>query len=288
MTIKHIPPYLLSFLLFLSLCVLDYLVYGREVPLTKWDNIFWFALNIIILVIILSIVYNTYKNNEMTIWKHILFGLTGLLLISLIFIDYKIMGVLTDTAANGKNILKDNIIALAGLNLAVLTAILGIFGIIYQLKSNNAWNQRHTALTQVRDRQKYDEALSVLNKRMNYLQQKKELSYIEEIRPLIFENHTEANNNTFTENGNEIRKSIIDVLNYYEYLAIGIKTNLFAEEVVKISLKAHLIKAYTVFYDYIKHMRAKNGKDVCKELEELVLEWNKEDKPRYKKWGATS
>ncbi len=152
----------------------------------------------------------------------------------------------------------------------------------YQLKANHEWNRRHSAMVEAeKNRDKYVKAVKELNKNLNYREQEDSYS-LKEIHRYLCNNENYTENPPITDDGKKIKHNIFVILNYYEYLAVGIKNQVFDEKTIKELVKGSLIKANTLFGAYIAHLRKKHTKNKNQfiEMEKLAARWNK--KPWYK------
>lgn len=61
-----------------------------------------------------------------------------------------------------------------------------------------------------------------------------------------------------TENGELIRSELISLINLFEEFAVGIKTETIDENIAKSLYRAPIIKTYTFFKEYIKHLTEKH------------------------------
>lgn len=161
---------------------------------------------------------------------------------------------------------------------ALSIAILGIFVTFYQLKANHEWNRRHVAMIEAdRSRDKYTAAVKELNSSLDYREREDSYS-LKEIHGFICENDDHTKNPDLTEDGKAIKHNIFVILNYYEYLAVGIKNKVFDEKTIKQLLKGALIKANKLFGEYAQHVRDKHNKKNKKqfiEMKKLAEKWEK-------------
>jgi len=151
----------------------------------------------------------------------------------------------------------------------------------YQLKANHEWNRRHSAMVEAeKSRDKYVKAVKELNKSLNYREQEDSYS-LKEIHRYLCDNEKHTENPPITDNGKKIKHNIFVILNYYEYLAVGIKNQVFDEKTIRELIKGSLIKSNTLFGEYIKHLREKHTKNKNQfiEMENLAIKWQK--KPWY-------
>ena len=183
---------------------------------------------------------------------------------------------------------KTQIIALITASITLLAAGMAAIAIIYQLKANNEWDLRNTALVEVYKREAFSKALKTLEKHIHYTNLREPISEEEIHKWLCEDENCTGEFLTLTNNGLKIRKSIMVILNYYEYLAIGIKSNIFDEEVVKEMIQGSLINAYTVFSIYIEHQRKRHERTKAFiELEILAKKWISESSPKQHKREST-
>ncbi len=94
---------------------------------------------------------------------------------------------------------------------------------------------------------------------ISYIDKGKEIP-IEEILKVIKENP-------------KISTEIIKYLNYHQVISLGIKKNLYDEELVRLSRKISFLQTYTEFKNFIKYRRSISNKNAWKEYEELVELW---------------
>lgn len=70
--------------------------------------------------------------------------------------------------------------------------------------------------------------------------------------------------------GHGIKQNIITVLETYEYIAAGVNSAMFDENIVLRLMKNPLIRTYEIFQPYIKHLRDDHDRpNAFKELEEF-------------------
>lgn len=170
---------------------------------------------------------------------------------------------------------KASTISLISALIALFAAISAVLGLVYQLKSNNEWNKRQYALSQVTNNTIYSNAIQHLNKNISYASIKDPIT-LEAIHQYICgnKNWTPGKPMNLTSDGSEIRDNILRVLNYYETIAIGIKNDIYDENVIKRLLKGNLLKAYHIFSTYIEHRRKDHeAPKAYIDLESLVNEW---------------
>jgi hypothetical protein len=110
---------------------------------------------------------------------------------------------------------------------------------------------------------------------------------VEEIKKLLFED--DGNNNykgkgtkdepyKFSDNGRHIHSHIIEILNNFETLAIGILNNIYDETVMKEYFDNIVKTNYIVYRNHITYLRSEsilNDKKYCENFEWLYSEWNK-------------
>ena len=137
-------------------------------------------------------------------------------------------------------------------------------GIAYiQLKANHDWNRRQLALIEMKkNRAKYRKALKIIDKHLDY--NRREESYtLKKITKAIKKNKTK-----------KLYNSIIIILDYFEYLSLGISQKVFDEEVIKASTETSFIKVHKMFKAYIQNLReTRNANKLYFELEKICTKW---------------
>ncbi len=149
-----------------------------------------------------------------------------------------------------------------------------------QLSENHEWNRRQLALTEIMsNRYNLNESIRALNESINFREQQGSYS-LEEIHNALCDEKDHEKHPDLTIKGKEIKHHIFAILNYYEYLAVGIKNSVFAEKITKDSVKGALKKANKVFGEYITHLRTSKhtgNEKLFIELETLAKEWTREE-----------
>ena len=91
--------------------------------------------------------------------------------------------------------------------------------------------------------------------------------------------------------GGITRQAIIDLLSGYEYLAVGIKHQVFDEKIIKDFSRGGIIKAYHVFKDYIEHynleMAPERDGRIWENLVAMAGTFDSEDRPEIPKREKT-
>ncbi len=163
-----------------------------------------------------------------------------------------------------------------------------MFG-IHQLKANQDWNRRSTALLEIeKNSPKYFKALrSLMYDRTELkLENRKEAYSADEIHKFICEIDTNghfqikpetSNIYILTNEGINIRNEIFEILNFFEYISTGVNNGIMDEQVVKDLQYNSMVKFWMLFGDYIKHYRKKhtNGKQTMVQFEMLITKWKK-------------
>lgn len=177
-------------------------------------------------------------------------------------------------------------LTIISISILIITALIAF----YQLKANHEWNRRHSALSQmIQLRPILSRSIIFLNKNISYTELNNTLS-LNEIHHTLCDGDDHTKNPDITEQGKQIKHHIFIILNHYEFLAIGVKNNVYDECLIKNSIRGSLIKAYNVFCQYIEHLRTEkhsNNKNLFIELERLANKWKDEGKKRSKKRGQT-
>lgn len=187
------------------------------------------------------------------------------------------------------NLDKSEIISLTSASIALVAAVLASMAVVYQLKANNGWNLRHTALIGVYDRQDFSSAVTILKKNIKYTNISEPIS-VEQIHLYICNNgNCRGELLDLSKEGLKTSDSIFTILNYYEYLAIGIKSNIMDEEVIKSMVKGSLLNAYRVFSLYIEHLRSDrhNKLNIYIDMEKLAKKWLREDNEDFEQREST-
>lgn len=164
--------------------------------------------------------------------------------------------------------------------ISVVAIIISFFVAKKQLEANHEWNRRQAALTEMfKNRESASNAVVALNSSINYREQKDAYS-LKDIHKALCDNENHEENPMLTENGKIIKHNIFIILNYYEYLAIGIENKVFDEDVIKDSVKGAVIKAQKLFGEYIEHLRSEKhtgNKKLFISLQNLSKKWKDED-----------
>jgi len=190
-------------------------------------------------------------------------------IILLSILSYVLITTLTlDTSAS---------ISLISALIALFAAVLAVLGLMYQLKSNNEWSKRQSALQEASKRESYSKAFHTLEKEIAYSNLKTPIDDAKMHEILCNNKNCTGEFLDLTPKGLEIRDSIFVILNYYEYLALGIQANIFDEDVIKKFIKGPLLNAYNIFSLYIKHLRTRHDRTKAfVELELLAQKWIQE------------
>jgi hypothetical protein len=180
---------------------------------------------------------------------------------------------------------KTIVIAKVFLALGVILAAFQFYFNQQQLKNNNSWNKSQLAITEINKiNTKLEPSIKKLRKELEY-GERKEPYKVSELHDKFgkFENNGKKfvfykndENKKFSD-GRDIKDTIINLLNNFEYIATGINLNIFDEEVVKKLWKSKLPYAYKMFESYINHLRTEHGwGNVYVEMENLIKKWEKE------------
>jgi len=79
---------------------------------------------------------------------------------------------------------------------------------------------------------------------------------------------------SMTEDGVSIIRNLLSIINTYEIIAIGIKSEMLDETLVKESLEHVIVKNFEFFKPYIEHRRDKHkDKTLAEEWEALYFKW---------------
>lgn len=161
-----------------------------------------------------------------------------------------------------------------------------------QLQSDHDWNRRQLALTElIKHRKDLSDSIRELNTSINYREQKDSYSLKEIHKHLCNDENFESTKLNLTDFGKEIKHHIFTILNYYEYLSIGIKNGVFDEIIIKDSAKGGLLKANRLFGEYVKHLRTErhtNNKKLFIEQENVANKWINEDSQKLQERNKTA
>lgn len=178
-------------------------------------------------------------------------------------------------------------------SLANIVIAIGVFMAFLQLKhnkeelkSNHDWNRRQLALTElIKHRKDVTESIRKLNSSINYRERKNAYSLNNIHKHLCGDESFDGNILTITEDGAKIKHNIFVILNYYEYLCIGIENGVFDETIIKDSIKGALLKANKLFGEYVSHLRTErhtNNKNLFIKQELIAKKWIEEDSQKLK------
>jgi len=106
--------------------------------------------------------------------------------------------------------------------------------------------------------------LLFLNKKFNYLHRKPSDSldvdlihkaiYVIEYGKLKMNNNEKRYIVDYEGDGHNVKRSIYNVLNSFEYIAAGVYQGVFDKRIIKSLFQGMIIKAYSVFKDFIEHV----------------------------------
>ena len=77
----------------------------------------------------------------------------------------------------------------------------------------------------------------------------------------------------------DLQSYIHSVLNTFEGYARGISQGIYDEEVIKTALKGTMVRYFSCFHPYIKHIRDTRNPDLFNEFEGIVNKWRSESTP---------
>ncbi len=136
-----------------------------------------------------------------------------------------------------------------------ISAVIGIFIALKQLKSDHDWRRRHAAQS----------ALFNFNQYVNDERLQNETDFLNVTDSIPLEELTQKN----------IELLIYKLLIFYENLARGVLQNVYDEEVIKKARKDSMIRTYRAFYSYIKNRR-KMQDNAFHCFEKVVRKWEYE------------
>lgn len=211
-------------------------------------------------------------------YKEILFSISFLVFLCIVayFLPFNPNGETT------KKILTVSRIFLA---LGVVFAALQFYFNQKQLENSNNWNRSQLAITEINKiNSKLEPLIKELRKMINY-GERKEPYKTSELHCQFgkfkddgkdFEFHKNDKNDILSKNGQDIKDTVVNLLNNFEYVATGVNLGIFDEQVAKKLWKSKLIYAYKMFEKYINHLRTEhNWGKVYIELEKLANKWEK-------------
>ena len=168
------------------------------------------------------------------------------------------------------------------------------FSILYaalEFRSNHDWHRRQLATAsakEIRDGIKSD--LRILNAEFEYFRLKAgDRITVDDIHSAICKKDDDGafiykDGKLIVDDegqGPVIRDAIYNVLNSYEYIAAGVYEGAFDRGIIKTLLAGVIIKAHSLFKDYIKHMneemRPERGGKIWACLKTLATEFKKEE-----------
>lgn len=154
------------------------------------------------------------------------------------------------------------------------------------LESNHDWNRRQLAITELRAIREMQILNSIqgLEDTLSYRERNKDNPYtIEEIHKSIgsFQNGVFS----FSKNGKDVKKHIIELLNAYEYIAAGVNNSVFDEDIVKGLMHGGMIKTFNLFKPYILHYREVHSKNkkTWEQFESLHNTWSQKNQTEKRK-----
>jgi hypothetical protein len=186
---------------------------------------------------------------------------------------------------------KTIVIAKVFLALGVILAAFQFYFNQQQLKNNNSWNKSQLAITEINKiNTKLEPSIKKLRKELEY-GERKEPYKVSELhdkfgkfedngKKFVFYKNDENKNdeNKKFSDGRDIKDTIINLLNNFEYIATGVNLGIFDETVTKKLWKSKLVYAYKMFENYINHLRIEHDwKNVYIEMEKLAKKWEKEN-----------
>lgn len=144
----------------------------------------------------------------------------------------------------------DKFITFLGINSAII-------GWLYTVRMQNITNMRNRSIQSITDARLSDQYNQKLDSIYELLKYQKTLTY--------------TKYSTF----NSYEKSVIHyILNYYEYIAIGIKYSELDEEIVKRMMKSQVLKPHSTFEDVINNLQ-KDSPTFFENFVDLKDRWQK-------------
>lgn len=165
---------------------------------------------------------------------------------------------------------------------------------LLKYKQDNAWNKKHLAYEKISSYVKeledfrLDIDKAVIEMKAIENESKEIISFTDRRRinsPLTHEEvhkwvckDTKVSKTSdmcsMSENGVIVIRNLLSIINTYEIIAIGIKSEMLDEDLVRESLEHVIIKNFEFFKPYIEHRRDKHeDKTLAEEWEILYSEW---------------
>ena len=159
---------------------------------------------------------------------------------------------------------------------SILVAAIRIQYAAFVFRANHDWNRRQLAILQANDiRLRMQDDIRVLNKEFEYYRRRpQETISVEEIHIAICRKDDNGNFERDSEGklvvdydgpGVTVKNALYNVLNSYEFIAGGVYQGVFDKDMIYTLFGGIIIKAYSVFEDYIEHQNVdmhpeRNGK----------------------------
>ncbi len=128
-------------------------------------------------------------------------------------------------------------------------------------KDNNDWNRRKAA----------QDALSIIRDRVPNLKTFYNVFDFNNFNPFEEIKLADINNKITGMKG--LEDTLIDYLNYYEYLCSGIRQGVFDEKIIREAKRSKMIREYHRFSSYIKNRRRTISPNAWVEFEIIVNRW---------------
>jgi hypothetical protein len=140
-----------------------------------------------------------------------------------------------------------------------------IFFAGFQFKANHDWNRRHAAILAAKEmRNSIYEDMDLIDKTFGFSNRRKheklsvneihkKICIVDEQGELVREKNGKLSLNHKNEGAN-IARAIKNYLGAFEYLAAGIRQGVFDEDLIYTLYGGPIIRAASIFTDYIKHI----------------------------------
>lgn len=165
-------------------------------------------------------------------------------------------------------------------NVKLTTGIVAIISLIFtglQFRALHDWNRRQMALVQAKNIDDgTEEDKSVINSVFNYRHRTTTIP-INEILDAICKKGengeclTDNLKNPIIDNENDIYKSIVKVLNSFEYISLGVLEGVFDKQIIYKLYCGTLLHSFDMFEEFIRFLNRPSEKRSGKVYENLVI-----------------
>lgn len=161
------------------------------------------------------------------------------------------------------------IVLVVGIPIALVQLYLLIRQLKYsalQIKNQNDWNRKNVTFEYL---DKYTKELSEINKRilknLSLIKQNGKSISIEKLKKKLEDEKQ--------------RTEIMNLVSYFEHLAIGIENDYFDYNLAKTSLSVMAIETFKSLTPYFELRKQELGVEIATNFKRLVLQWQQENTP---------